>query len=267
MLQKNINFLNLNILQWITRVVTNLFDLLTCNVSRLSVEMDGQKQHLDAAFARGYLIWSVVSQHIPHPLSPTLDRAWRTARASSSQETAGAGAPETNTLHAESAWVQERKGRKKTKYQTRYVREGMGERTKTDKSKVKTKQMKKVMPKMISSNKAETFSLHERRSGWEHSTGFTPLSGRCPSRGARRVAFVGPSSSTGQERSSWPICGTQRWTCDKLFLKTAAKDGSDAESVDWHQPNRNDSFINIHLLLLGPVESTSDCSRGKKPCS
>lgn len=41
-------------------------------------------------------------QHIPRPQSPTLDRACRTARASSSQETGGAAAPETNTLHAES---------------------------------------------------------------------------------------------------------------------------------------------------------------------
>lgn len=48
------------------------------------------------------VMWSVDYQHIPRPQSPTLDRAWRTARASSSQETAGAAAPDTNTLHAES---------------------------------------------------------------------------------------------------------------------------------------------------------------------
>lgn len=54
------------------------------------------------------------SKHIPRPQPPISDRAWRIARASSSQETAGAAAPKTNTLHAESGreWERDGGGRK-----------------------------------------------------------------------------------------------------------------------------------------------------------
>lgn len=75
---------------------------VTLILKQSSAAVRGGKDHM-----RGQVLRSTDNQHIPRPQSPTLDRAWRTARASSSQETAGAGAPETNTLHAASvrAWV------------------------------------------------------------------------------------------------------------------------------------------------------------------
>lgn len=44
----------------------------------------------------------------------------------------------------------------------------------------------------------------------EGCSGPSPLSGRCPNKGAQRAASVDPSSSTGQERSSWSIWSTKQ---------------------------------------------------------
>lgn len=69
------------------------------------------------------------SKHIPRPQPPISDRAWRIARASSSQETAGAAAPKTNTLHAESVreWEWDGGGRKQKGCPE--CQEGWGEQT------------------------------------------------------------------------------------------------------------------------------------------
>lgn len=215
-------------------------------------------------------------QHIPRPQSPILDRAWRTARASSSQETAGAAAPETNTLHAESvwAWVQERGGGRQERQVTRRVRGGR-ESTQHVKSKVKIKQTQNSSCKRNQQNKAS-------RSVWmwavrrKQCSDRSPLSGRCLNKGAQRAASVYPSSSIGQERSSW---STYKHNFPLINFtekrrKTAAKPrlNSDTEGLLYINPYYKMIFNvtvmwDIHLLLVGPLESTSDCSRGKKPCS
>lgn len=102
----------------------------------------------------------------------------------------------------------------------------------------------------------------------EHCGDLSPLSGRCLNKGARRAASVDPSSSTGQERSSWSICNTQQLSFEQLYREMQKNSRATAQGL-FHIQHSLDVIImwHIYLLLVGPVESTSDCNLGKKPCS